>query len=128
MAALAVPIRAAVLFAAVLFAALATGLPAPAQFLGPGFRTSIELTKQDLEIMRRTVNSQVRGQAVGAAAKWTNPASGNSGTVRLVRKFMRNGQQCESLEYTLSTTRRPVRPEHHTLSSCLQPDGQWRLI
>ena len=123
MPALSVPIRAAVLFAAILFAALAAGLPAPAQFLGPGFRTSIELTKQDLEIMRRTVNSQVHGRSVGAAAEWTNPDSGNSGMVRLVRKFMRNGQQCESLEYRVMTTRRPVRPEHHTLSSCLQPDG-----
>ena len=128
MAAISAPIKAAVLFTAVLFAAPVAWPPAHAQFLGPGIRTSIALTKQDLEMIRQAVNSQVHGRPVGTAAKWTNPDSGNSGKVTLARKFTRNGQQCEALEYTLKTTRRPVRPEHYTLSSCLQPDGQWRLI
>jgi hypothetical protein len=58
--------------------------------------------------------------------KWSNPESQNSGKIALVRKFTRNGQQCETLDYR--TKRRPVGPQHYRLSSCLQPDGQWRLI
>lgn len=128
MSAMSVPIRAGVLSAVVLLAAFVVLMPARAQFLGPGVRTNITLSKQDLEILRRTANSQVHARSVGTTAEWTNPNSGNSGKVRLDRKFMRNSQQCETLEYTLMTTRRPVRPEHYRLSSCLQPDGQWKLI
>lgn len=114
--------------AAVLFAALIAWAPVQAQYLGPGIRTNIELTKQDLAIMRQTVDAQVHGRAVGTTAKWSNPESGNSGKIALVRKFTRNGQQCETLDYRLSTLRRATGPEHYVLSSCLQPDGQWRLI
>ena len=84
-------------------AALITWLPAQAQFLGFGLETNVELTKQDLDIIRQTVNEQVHGKPVGSTAKWSNPESQNSGKVALVRKFTRNGQQCES---RLSSSRR----------------------
>jgi surface antigen len=112
----------------VLIAAVLGWLPAQAQFLGLGVETNIELTKQDLDIIRQTVNGQVHGKPVGTTAKWSNPASGNSGKIRLVKKFTRNNQQCETLDYRLVTKRIPAGPEHYVLSSCLQPDGQWRLI
>jgi surface antigen len=121
--AMSTPIR-----AAILFAALVMWLPARAQYLGLGVKTNLELTKQDLETIHRTVDEKVHGKAVGTTAKWSNPASGNSGKIQLAKKFTRNGQQCETLAYTLRTKRRPVTPEHYRLSSCLQPDGQWRLI
>jgi len=111
----------------VVFAAFIPWLPAQAQFLGFGLETNIELTKQDLDIIRHTVNEQVRGKPVGTTAKWSNPESQNSGKIALVR-FTRNGQQCETLDYRLITKRTPAGPEHYRLSSCLQPDGQWRLI
>jgi surface antigen len=111
-----------------LLAALVASLPAQAQFLGPGIRTNIELTRQDLETIRHVVNDQVHGKPVGTTGKWSNPESGNSGKITLVGKFTRNGQKCETLDYRLATTRRPVRPEHYVLRSCLQPDGQWKLI
>jgi surface antigen len=109
-------------------AAFAAWLPAQAQLLGLGIETNIALTRQDLSIIRQTVTEQVHGRPVGTAAKWSNPESGNSGRVTLVGKFTRNGQQCETLDYRLTTRRRAVGPEHYRLSSCLQPDGQWRLI
>ena len=114
--------------AAVLFAALFAWLPAQAQFLGLGFETNIELTKHDLDIIHRTVDDEVHGKPVGTTAKWSNPDSGNSGQIKLLKKFIHDGQQCETVEYTLRTTRLPARPEHYVLNSCLQPDGQWRII
>jgi surface antigen len=114
--------------AAILFAALFPFLPAQAQYLGLGIETNIELTKNDLEIVHRTVDTSVHGKPVGTTAKWSNPDSGNYGKIELLKKFVQNGQSCESVEYTLATKRRPVRPEHYVLNSCLQPDGQWRII
>ena len=112
----------------VFFLVLVACVPAQAQFLGLGLETNIELTKQDLAIIHRTVDEQVHGKTVGTTAKWSNPESGNSGKIALAKKFMRKGQHCETLDYRLTTKRRPAGPEHYTLSSCLQPDGQWRLI
>jgi len=109
-------------------ATLVTWLPAEAQFLGPALEANVELTQQDLEIIHQTVSDQVHGKPVGTTAKWSNPETQNSGKVALVRKFTRNGQQCETVDYRLMTKRTPAGPEHYRLSSCLQPDGQWRLI
>jgi surface antigen len=114
--------------AAVVVATLAMCLPVRAQLLGLGLETNIELNKEDLAIIRHTVTSEVHGKPVGTIAKWANPASGNSGRMELVRKFTRNGQHCETIDYRLTTQRRPAGPEHYRLSSCLQPDGQWKLI
>jgi surface antigen len=112
----------------VVCAALVTWLPAQAQYLGPGLESNVELTKEDLDIIHHTVDDQVHGKPVGTTARWSNPESQNSGKIALVRKFTRSGQQCETLDYRLITKRRPVGPQHFRLSSCLQPDGQWRLI
>jgi len=112
----------------VLIAAVLVWLPAQAQLLGFGVQTNVELTQQDLAIIRQAVTTQVHGKPIGTTAKWSNPASGNSGKIRLVRKFTRNNLQCETLDYRLVTSRIPAGPEHYVLSSCLQPDGQWRLI
>jgi surface antigen len=112
----------------VLCAALAAWLPAQAQLLGPGLRTNIALTKQDLAMIRHTADEEVHGRAVGTRATWSNPQSGNSGEITLVAKFTQNGQRCETLDYRLTTSRRATAPEHYVLRSCLQPDGQWRLI
>jgi surface antigen len=106
---------------------LFVSLPAEAQFLGPGVRTNIELTKHDLAIMRGLVNAKIHGRSVGATASWSNPDSGNYGTMTLVRKYSVNGRPCESIGYTLATRKMPVAPEHYRLNSCLQPDGQWRI-
>ncbi|MGA8757609.1 MAG: RT0821/Lpp0805 family surface protein [Stellaceae bacterium] len=114
--------------AAILFAAIVAWFPAQAQLLGLGIETNIELTRQDLDIIRHTVSEQIHGKPVGTTAKWSNPASGNAGKITLVKKFVRNGQRCETLDYAITTKRRPVTPEHYRLSSCLQPDGQWKLI
>ena len=48
--------------------ALVTWLPAQAQFLGFGLQTNVELTKQDLDIIRHTVTEQVHGNPVGTTA------------------------------------------------------------
>jgi surface antigen len=113
--------------AAILFATLVAGLPAQAQYL-LGLETNIELTKQDLANIRQTVHEQVHGKLIGTTEKWSNPESQNSGKITLLRKFTRNHQQCETLDYRLIGMRKTTAPEHYSLSSCLQPDGRWRLL
>ena len=98
---------------------------AQAQLL-PTWETQITLTQQDMEMIHNAVTNQIHGKPVGTAASWTNPASQNSGSVRLVKKLVRKGQQCEDIGYTVRSGA-PVYTEHYHLTSCLQPDGTWKL-
>jgi surface antigen len=108
------------------------GLASPAaqaQFLGSGFESNVTLTKEDLDMMRQTVNQQIHGKPVKTTATWSNPNSKNSGTIKLLKKFTAGNMRCEELGYTLMTTAvAGASPEHYVLDSCLQPDGSWKIL
>ena len=71
----------------------------------PTWESHIALTQQDMEMMHNAVTNQIHGKPVGTAASWTNPASQNSGSIRLVKKLARKGQQCEDLDIRRSGRR-----------------------
>ena len=111
------------------FAVAAVASPmAQAQLLGPSFESNISLTREDLDMMRQTVNQQIHGKPVGTTASWGNPGSKNSGTVKLLKKFSARNMRCETIGYTLATMASNVSPEHYELNSCLQPDGSWKIL
>src|SRR6516225_2070716 len=101
---------------------------AQAQLLGPSFESNISLTREDLDMMRQTVNQQIHGKPVGTTASWGNPGSKNSGTIKLLKKFSARNMRCETIGYTLATTASNGSPEHYELNSCLQPDGSWKIL
>jgi surface antigen len=100
---------------------------AQAQLL-PTWETHITLTQQDLDMIRSAVTNQVHGKPEGTTATWSNPASGNSGSIKLAKKLPRKNQQCERLEYTVRSGGTPVYTEHYNFTSCLQPDGTWKIV
>jgi len=95
--------------------------------LFPTWETHITLTQQDLDMIHNAVTSEVHGKPVGTKAAWSNPASGNSGTIKLLRKLVLNAQQCEEIRYLVRTKGPPVYTEHYRFTSCLQPDGAWKI-
>ena len=107
-------------------AALMTIAAAHAQLL-PTWETHITLTQQDLEMIHAAVTNQVHGKSVGTKATWTNSVSGNSGSIKLIRKLIRNSQQCERIKYTVRSGGTPVYTEQYHFTSCLQPDGTWKI-
>ena len=109
-----------------LVAALMIAGTVRAQLL-PAWETNITLTQQDLDMIHSAVTNQVHGKAMGTTASWSNPESGNSGSVTLTKKLMKSGQQCEDIEYTVRSGRTPVYIEHYHFTSCLQPDGTWKI-
>jgi len=110
----------------VLAAAALAGQAAQAQLLGPSFESNITLTREDLDMIRQTVNQQIHGKPIGATASWNNPS--NSGTIKLLKKFSARNMHCETIGYTLVTTASNVSPEHYEFNSCLQPDGSWKIL
>jgi hypothetical protein len=87
--------------------------------LFPTWETHITLTQQDLDMIRGAVTNQVHGKPAGTTASWSSPASGNSRSIRLVKKITRKDQQCEEIEYTASSKGPPVYTEHYHFTSCL---------
>jgi len=73
---------------------------AQAQLL-PTWETNIVLTQQDLDMIHSAVTNQVHGKPLGTVASWSNPASGNSGSLKLVKKLVLKNQRCEEVEYTV---------------------------
>lgn len=92
----------------------------------PTWESHIALTQRDMEMIHNAVTNQIHGKALGTAASWSNPASQNSEPIRLVKKLVRKGQQCEDIDYIVRSGA-PVYTEHYHLTSCLQPDGTWKL-
>jgi surface antigen len=99
---------------------------AQAQLL-PTWETHIVLSQQDLDMIHGAVTNQIHGKPVGTAASWSNLASGNSGFIKLGKKIARKRQQCEEIEYTVRSGGPPVYTEHYHFTSCLQPDGTWKI-
>ena len=102
------------------------GTSVQAQYL-PGWESQISLTQQDFDMMHNAVNHGIHGKPVGSTASWSNPTSGNSGSIRLMKKLVLNKQKCEELQYTNRSAGPPIHTEHLHFTSCLQPDGSWKL-
>jgi len=95
--------------------------------LFPTWETHITLTQQDLDMIHNAVTNEVHGKPIGTTASWSNPASGNSGSIKLVKKLVLNRQQCEEIEYTARTKGPPIYTEHYHFTSCVQPDVTWKI-
>jgi hypothetical protein len=69
------------------------GAPAQAQPLLPAWETNITLTQDDLDLIHRTVDTQIHGKPLGTSASWVNPNTGNAGTIKLLHKFRKGNLQ-----------------------------------
>ena len=101
---------------------------AQAQFmLGPSWESNVTLTRVDLDMLKSAVTQQIHDKQLGTAAAWSNPQSGNSGSLRLLKISARQSQRCEDIEYVLRPPERAKPADRFVFTSCRQPDGTWRL-
>jgi hypothetical protein len=106
-------------------AAVVAGAPASAQWVGRSWDSNRQLTYRDVEIIRNTAQREVHDRPADTVAVRTDPATGHSGTIALVRKFVRRGTPCEQIEYRIITSQRSQRTHHYVFNSCRQQDGSW---
>jgi surface antigen len=109
------------------FALLLAVRPAEAQLLGSLWETRVTLTRADLDMIQATLAHKIHGKPAGTSASWTDPASGNSGRIKLLQVSDRQGQRCEQIEYRNYPPEKWRPPDHFVLTSCRQPDGSWKL-
>jgi len=103
-------------------AAVAIGTLAGA-FLGNEAGKSLD--RADRLFMQRSVHQSLQASRTGTSATWTNPDTGNSGTVTPTRTVQTaSGRFCREFQQTVTIG---GKTESAYGTSCRQPDGSWRI-
>jgi surface antigen len=107
-------------------AAAAWTAPAMAQVspLGPG---AFNVPSSDLPLLS-AAEAKLYDAAVkvGSFQKWSNPATGDDGSVTLISTFERDGMACRRLAHVIKL--RGVKPERQfVISRCRAADGSWKI-
>ena len=119
--------RAAALSLLVALAVFASALPAAAQ-INPFGKEGGNLTKEDwTEINAARDKVLAEPAAVGTKRSWSNPKSGNSGTIAIAGIVKHGDMECRSVKYVLHIK---AQNRNATLSrkECKTADGTWKYL
>ena len=82
---------------------------------------------------RREMSSAARrlyeqeAPANGASDTWSNPKTGNSGTVTVLESFTHQQMQCRKVKYDIRLRKRTA-PRSYTVNWCKTPAGAWKVL
>ncbi len=107
------------LAAAIAPSAYAQNFPPLGTRLGP-------LVKGDDLGIVGNVSAAMNAAGTAGSRHWSNPKTGTSGTITLVRDFQSAGMACHELKYLFNLTH-PTRRQTYTLNWCRTPDGEWKI-
>ena len=118
-------IKAPVLAACVVLAVSAAPAAAQISPLGPG---AFSVPPADLPVAREA-EAKLYDPAtkVGAIEKWSNPKTGDNGSVTLISAFDRQGQTCRRIAHVIKVRGEKVERQF-VISRCQQPDGSWKIL
>jgi surface antigen len=83
------------------------------------------LTDEDMALAQNAAREGMAGQPEGTKLEWSNPESGNSGTVTLLQRYEVDQRECRKLEHGLKIKGESDR-RIYIVTICLQPDGSWK--
>jgi len=112
------------------FALALMAAPAWAQGVNPfGIHSSDDLTAEDRRLAEEASHRLYAGSdpSIGASRAWSNAASGNAGTVTLVRMHDYQGMPCLTLEHRLSI-KGYARPVVFHIDRCRTKTGEWKIL
>ncbi len=76
--------------------------------------------------MERTTQATLEHVQTGQTSTWSNPDSGNSGTVTPTRTYQENsGEFCREYQQTIVVG---GQEEEAFGTACRQPDGTWKIV
>ncbi len=113
---------------AFLMAAMLLAAAAPADAANPFRNSEFTLGEGDMaaiEQASRTLFPQ--GVAIGTAASWNNPKTGNSGTVTLAETLTYQGLPCRKLQHNVSIRNKADAAYRFVVHRCQVADGSWKL-
>ena len=100
----------------------------PQAALNP-LRSSVTgLNSADLRAMSAAASGLYQQDTVsdGATANWSNPKSGNSGSITVLQSFTMSDMQCRKLRYNIHLRRRRGM-RSYTVNWCKTASGVWKL-
>jgi surface antigen len=75
---------------------------------------------------RTATQAEQSAVAQGEPIQWTNPETGNRGTIEPTRTYQdQSGQTCREYQHTVYVG---GRAEQARGNACLQADGTWRIV
>lgn len=84
------------------------------------------LDEVDRMKMQRTTQASLEHTQTGAASTWSNPDTGNSGTVVPTQTYQRaDGTYCREFTQTINVG---GQVEEAYGTACRQPDGSWKIV
>ncbi len=93
-------------------------------FLGRSVGQSLD--RVDRLFARRAVSHGLEHKSSGETTSWSNPDSGNRGTITPVRTYQElSGRYCREYQQTVTVGGR-TEQAHGT--ACRQPDGSWKIF
>ena len=103
---------------------LATGLGAMfGAFVGSEVGQSLD--KADQTYARQTAHDSLENSPSGKQTVWSNPDTGNSGTITPVRTYQQDdGDYCREFHQTVTIG---GKEENAYGTACRQPDGSWKM-
>ncbi len=116
--------RSAALTIALLLSAAA---PAGAQ-VNP-FGDTLDLEPGDIEMMKAAAATLFTDDAarLGDTRTWTNPESGNAGSVSLVKTFEHQGLPCKRVQHAIKQKGHADQVIYQ-FARCRAADGTWKLL
>ena len=121
----------ALLLAACLAVPSLATAPAWAQFIPAPFGTDLlpdGMTREDVDIVTATSAKLYGndGATVGTTEAWSNPKSGNRGTMTLTRMFQHDGMPCRQVTHKIRISGR--NEQTYTFNRCKVATGEWKLL
>ncbi|MEA2782109.1 MAG: hypothetical protein QOK29_3653 [Rhodospirillaceae bacterium] len=108
-------------------------MPSHAAIMNPFGPLGLPLTKEDFSKMNAAVTPLLDEDslALGTTREWSNPKSGNSGTVTLISRFETNFEgrklPCRKIRYHFSI-RNIADPYNLEINRCRVEDGSWKIL
>ncbi|HVZ07211.1 hypothetical protein [Rhodopila sp.] len=112
---------------------LALAVPGGAVFAQTGAfgwgPNNARLTDRDYALLGKAISALNHSPraTVGDTRSWTNPASGNAGTVAIQGMSRRDGMPCHALDYAISFRGQPV-PQNYRFTWCKVAGGSWKQV
>ena len=91
------------------------------------------LNHHDLKAMARVTQPLLDDSSlpIGTTREWSNPGSGDQGTIQLLRRFEYEYQgsklPCRELRYHIQVTG-DADPYNYKLNRCKVADGSWKIL
>lgn len=95
---------------------------ASSQFGFSLYRSGVDISGEDLVLLREAVRDVLQRGTVGASESWSNQQSGMSGMATLTEVYEDFGTQCVRVDIIVRARQREAPFD---LRLCQRPDGTW---